>query len=113
MATRSTINVRISKSEILSIYCHFDGYIIDVGNKLFNHYDTLEKAKQLVNMGDMSFLKETIEESQFYHRDAHEELNIFIARSVEDINEQQYNYLFEGGKWTVNGIDLQSVLKTK
>ena len=43
-----------SKTTILSVYCHYDGYPSFNGKVLRDFYDTKEKASQLINGGNMS-----------------------------------------------------------
>ena len=56
MSTRSRIGLELSDGSILSIYCHFDGYPEFNGVKLVEHFDTYEKVKELIDMGDISCL---------------------------------------------------------
>ncbi len=63
MGTRSAIIVKVG-SKYKGIYCHWDGdpdgKEAGVGFHLFNHYNTLEKVKALVELGDLSTLKENL-----------------------------------------------------
>ena len=60
MATRSRIAIENQDGTVQSIYCHFDGYIDGVGKRLFNRYDR-EKLKSLIELGDISSLGESTE----------------------------------------------------
>jgi len=54
MGTRSRIGTRLSDGSILSAYHHFDGYPHWLGRQLRDHYNTTEKAQELIDGGDMS-----------------------------------------------------------
>lgn len=102
MATRSTISVRHKDGTYESVYCHFDGYIMGVGKKLLRYYNTYEKVVELVSLGNLSSLSETIPNSSFYCRDENESFSSnFFINEVEfsNANFQQCNYLFKNNKW--------------
>ena len=63
MGTRSNIAYKKSTGEIVSMYCHYDGYPEYNGVVLETHYNTKEKARALVDNGYQSALKETVEKS--------------------------------------------------
>ena len=54
MATRSRIGIQLSDGSILSSYHHWDGYPSWLGRILETHYNTKEKASELIDGGDMS-----------------------------------------------------------
>lgn len=116
MATRSTITVYDNKM-YTSIYCHFDGYPSGVGAILNSHYNTLDKAKELVGLGNISVLGENLNppanvhhsfENQVkgvtvaYHRDrgeAWEDNKPDVFANIGQLSAQDYNYLFKDDKW--------------
>lgn len=61
MATRSNIGVLQDDGTIKAIYCHWDGDPEHVGATLANHYDSHEKASELIALGDISSLSTTLE----------------------------------------------------
>jgi len=63
MATRSSIGARQKDGTIKEIYCHWDGYPECVGATLAEHYTDPEKVAQLLDLGDLSSLENTIEET--------------------------------------------------
>lgn len=102
MSTRSRINYVQEDGTYKSIYCHFDGYPSHNGYILYKHYTTLESVKALVELGDMSSLAETVENSIFYMRDREEE-NVPAIVTDEPTGEA-YSYVFKDGKWSVAGF---------
>lgn len=98
MATTSTIAVQHADGSVSQIYCHFDGYLSGVGKKLLAHYNTLEQAEALVAMGGASCIRETLETSEFYHRNSREELTVEKYSSWADyfLNActEGYDYVF-------------------
>lgn len=128
MSTNSTITVRTSPTERKSIYCHWDGYLSWNGNMLFNHYNTIEKATALVELGYLSSLRENLEPKDgvhtfenpqnnvcvFYGRDRGESnFQAKVLTNEENIDKQSYNYLFEDGKWYCNGKELTAEMVTE
>ena len=117
MSTNSTISYYDETTDtIKGIYCHWDGYIEYLGLMLHQHYNTLEKVKELVSMGSASSIDENIghkvdfykrdeykDQCIFYSRDRNEDLRIFEFEDYDDMLEQhgqEFNYLFIDGEWT-------------
>jgi hypothetical protein len=96
------------------IYCHFDGYIDTVGKRLNDFYNQPEQVKELIALGDLSSLGETLKKTVAFHRDRNEDLFIAHGKTVEDVEKQidhsGYVYLF-GGSWTVNNKPLSEMLE--
>jgi hypothetical protein len=90
MSTRSRIAIENQDGTVQSIYCHFDGYIDGVGTKLFNHYDR-EKLKSLIELGDISSLGESTENTVAYARDRGEDLHSTGYLCVEGLFENGFN----------------------
>ena len=86
MSTRSRIAIEKQDGAVKSIYCHFDGYVDGVGKVLFEHYDK-EKLEKLIELGDISVLKESTENTVAYHRDRGEDLHTTSYLSVEGLFE--------------------------
>lgn len=63
MSTRCRIGVELPNGKIKSIYCHHDGYLSWVGKMLKEHYQDYQKVLKLVELGDISSLHETVEET--------------------------------------------------
>jgi hypothetical protein len=107
MSTRSRIGLVRENGEVISIYCHFDGYPEGVGLKLIENYTDKDKVIDLMKLGSISSLCSTLEETEkesYFTRG--EEKNIYFSFSKEDILEntkrdvfEEYLYLFENGKW--------------
>jgi hypothetical protein len=108
MATRSRIAIENQDGTVDSIYCHFDGYVEGVGKTLFNHYDQ-EKLEKLLELGNISVLKESTEDTVAYCRDRGEDLHFKTFKDVEDLFENGFNsseeYVYcltKHGIWLVN-----------
>jgi hypothetical protein len=56
MSTRSRIGLELTNGSVISIYCHFDGYSEFNGVKLVEHFNSYEKAAELIDLGDISCL---------------------------------------------------------
>lgn len=119
MATRSAIIVKVGNSDYRGVYCHNDGYPKGVGKTLKENFNTLELAKELIELGDLSCVAgctriKPLGEHTFqnpekgtvlaYHRDRGEEYHApekgsmwsIVAREID----HEYAYVFEDGVWT-------------
>ena len=54
MATRSRIGIQLKDNSVLSAYHHWDGYPEWLGKTLVKHFNSKEKASELIDGGDMS-----------------------------------------------------------
>ena len=118
MATRSNIAMKTLEGKIVSVYCHWDGYVANNGRILLENYTDIEKIEALVALGSISSLGEQIGEAQdfddrstqkdewtlFYSRDRGEQLSI---QEYDDIpswiaDMEEYAYLWNGQDWLVN-----------
>ena len=64
MSTRSVIGI-CHGDVVKSVYCNCDGYLSGVGKLLQEHYDS-PKANQLVALGNISILGETLGEKHAF-----------------------------------------------
>lgn len=121
MSTRSRIGILNPDGSVKTIYCHSDGYPEHQFPILTQHYSTIEKVKELLNLGDISTLGERIapnsdEEHTFenrvkdvtvaYHRDRGEPMTAaFCHRSIDALKASDWSidwfYLFDAkkGEW--------------
>ena len=53
MSTRSRIGILLPDDSILSVYHHWDGYPEWLGVTLKQHFNTYEKASELIDGGNM------------------------------------------------------------
>lgn len=59
MGTRSRIAIRNTDNTYTSVYCHWDGYPSHHG-PILQHYDTEEKVRALLALGNLSALRKEI-----------------------------------------------------
>jgi hypothetical protein len=114
MSTRSHIGKQLEDGSIKYIYCHFDGYEAGVGVTLKEHYTDEAKVDELLELGDLSYLRPEIGEKQdfddrsthndnwclAYGRDRREKNT--KAKTTTDTSEFTYQghaYLFVSGEW--------------
>ena len=117
MATRSRIGIELSDGSILSIYCHYDGYPEFNGVKLIENFNTLDKVKELIDLGDISCLwtnsgwdNETLEETgplpySARGEDCPPRHDADLCEYLLSINAEEYHYLFRNGKWVCYEIN--------
>ena len=112
MATRSTIAMEFADGTVEQIYCHWDGYLEHNGKILFNHYVDPYKTRELIDMGGISSLCNTIEETKqgAYHFWRGEELRVEKFNDFQDYlahhQYEEYEYILrKDGHWYVQAHD--------
>ncbi|MDL2274393.1 hypothetical protein LJC34_07650 [Oscillospiraceae bacterium OttesenSCG-928-G22] len=118
MSTNAVISIK-DHDKYRAIYCHWDGYVEHTGNVLASHYNTIEKAEQLISLGDISFLDKHVApeggvEHTFekpldgvtiaYHRDRGEPLRgprefMSLSQMIRSFSSCTYIYVCEAGQW--------------
>ena len=63
MSTRSNI-VYDTGNSVRAVYCHHDGYLDHNGRILFEHYNSEDEVEALIELGDFTSLKPTVEETR-------------------------------------------------
>ena len=66
MSTRSFIAKQIGKDAYLTVYCHSDGYLTYTGALLLDCYNTPEQVDELLKLGDLSYLAESLHPNPDY-----------------------------------------------
>ncbi len=118
MSTNATVTIK-NKKGYETIYTHWDGYLKNNGSILLKHYKTAKKVQALIDLGYVSVLRESIlcpeghsfdnpaaDCTVFYGRDRGEDevLADEIQETFEECRKEEFNYLFEDGKWFVQGF---------
>lgn len=119
MATRSNIGIKNTDGSIEMIYCHWDGYPSHHLPILTGHYNTEDKVRELLALGDISSLAERVKPNEnevhtynkaiddvvvAYHRDRGEELHSAIKYPNLDAalsDKEEYVYIFEDNEWRI------------
>jgi hypothetical protein len=120
MSTNSRIAILNENNSVESVYCHWDGYLSNNGNILFNHYKDEAKVRELIALGQISSLEKNVKPigsshsfenketgcTVAYHRDRGEDLRIDKHISLIDwqrhSERREYNYIYIDGKWYYN-----------
>jgi hypothetical protein len=111
MGTRSRIGIMNDDGSIRSIYCHWDGYLSYNGVILYTSYNTKEKVNQLVDLGGLSSLDDTLDKTISYHNWRGEEIRIETHKNLDDFFSffketwEEYAYIFVDGEWWYYCID--------
>ncbi|MGM9875706.1 MAG: hypothetical protein ACI310_00555 [Bacilli bacterium] len=126
MGTRCGIAIKQKDNTYKSISCQSDGYLEHTGLILYKDYSEPLKVELLLNLGDISVLKEhifpdTTKEHTFdnrqddvtvaYHRDRGERLRFNVFNNKEELikdssmSDQKYLYIFENGKWEFADVE--------
>lgn len=120
MATRSAIIEKLPDGTYRGIYCHYDGYLSYNGKVLREHYADPAKVSALIELGEISVLRERVEPvgphsfcdreegvTVAYHRDRGEDYLVIRDRTAEAVADRighdGHVYVFEDGRWSHNG----------
>lgn len=93
------VNVE-TNGNYMGIYCHHDGYVEGVGKELLEHYNSYDKAKNLIIPGNCSSVHSSDAD---YYTDYGE---TYERNKPKMYNEnpgvmQEYLYVFENNEWFV------------
>ena len=93
---------KLKGNAIMATYCHYDGYLNGVGNKLLAYYSDPQSAYDLSKVGYISSLHETTEESikQSNWSPQTPEFYSCIDEYKEGIDNVDFLYLYDLGKKT-------------
>ena len=102
MSTRSMIAVQDADGACYAVYCHFDGYVSHMGDMLVCNFNSMEKAADLVNEGELrsimpsedgvklTHFEEDFEKREIeYYNNVEEMLNLFKS------SDREYIYLWD------------------
>jgi hypothetical protein len=99
MGTRSTIALEFADGTVQQVYCHWDGYLDHNGKILQEHYTNPFKVRDLIDLGAMSSLRETVDGSKegAYAHSRSEELMINKYEDAADYfaecQQEEYDYI--------------------
>jgi hypothetical protein len=109
MGTRSRIGILLADKSILSVYCHWDGYPEFNGVKLEEHFNSYEKASELIDGGNISCLwtnagwnNETLPETgplYYSSRGEVSEPRYDLSLKTYLANGEEYAYIFMDEQW--------------
>ena len=109
MATRALIGYLNSDNTITTTYNHYDGYPENLGKALDRHYDTDERAKEIANMGYVSFVEPVNGDIEANNKSApitvgDEDLISSLQYFKEQADGTDYAYLYIPGlgDWVVS-----------
>jgi len=100
--TPSTISVQL-ENEVRTIYSNRWGEPDLQYGILSDHYDSQELAEGLVNLGDISMLKNDIYSTRYYTRDCNADGCSYVSsKNLNEVKDkEQYHYFWDGGSWSV------------
>lgn len=104
MSTRARIGVQLESGEIKSIYVWRDGAPDVLGEILAEHYESREKATELVAHGNLIDIDTTIVKCNFEQPSANSDTaqrthKTFAAYQREQEDDILYKYIFRDGVW--------------
>lgn len=118
MSTTARISIEEKNGDRKSIYLHWDGYVERAGVILQLAYNTADKVRELISLGNLSILGCRINPSSSSHSFDTPEDNVCVAYHRdrgEDLefwdSEQDFNYLFDVKDrcWYIEDCDKSTV----
>ena len=95
MATRSRIGIQLADESILSVYHHWDGYPEWLGRILKTHYNSRDKAAELIDGGDMSTCWNDNNEPEYYSARGQDCPPYLDANKYEYLADgEEYSYIY-------------------
>jgi hypothetical protein len=108
MSTRARIAIKNADGSFASIYTHSDGCPEYQGDILLTHYNTQDKVRELIDLGDMSSLDTTPDECSTYRRrDPTDNVDPIVSPDVRDLrlltqdSGGEWLYVFDNDTWYV------------
>lgn len=101
MATRSRIGMRLPNKNIISIYCHYDGYPDGVGKTLKQFYAENGLVEKLISKGNLRELNSKLMDNEEVPYSGGGK----ISRNENDFRNHcvfcgaEYAYIWNGSKW--------------
>ena len=110
MSTRSRIGLELTDGSILSVYHHWDGYTSWLGRILQTHYNSYEKASELIDGGDMSlcWTDDRWDDSGVkgvygpnYYSLRGDDSPPRLDKDMDEFfaDSEEYSYIFRNGNW--------------
>ena len=110
MSTRSRIGLELSDGSVLSVYHHWNGYTSWLGRILQTHYNSYEKASELIDGGDMSlcWTDERWDDSGVkgvygpqYYSQRGDDSPPRLDKNMDEFfaDGEEYSYIFRNGNW--------------
>ena len=123
MATRALVGYLNPDNSITTTYNHYDGYPENLGKALDRHYDSDAKAKEISNMGYISFVEPVNGDIESNNKKAPVtigggELISSLQYFKEEASECDYAYLFIpsiiGGDWVMSptAVNMETFVDT-
>ena len=98
MATRSRIGIELSDGSVLSSYHHWDGYPSWLGRILTTHYNSKDKASDLIDGGDMSVCWNDDHKPEYYGTDCPPSL-MTKKEYLDKLRNEEFAYIFTSAGW--------------
>ena len=93
------IGLQQEDGKIRAIYCHYDGYPEGVGQTLADYYATTERVEALLDLGNLSYLRQELGEKQdFNNRKTHNEnWSLAYGRDRGETEQEAQEFDYVGG----------------
>ena len=88
MSTSAAIGIKLPDGSVKAIRLNWDGYVAHAGAILGGWYKTAEAVNDLIALGDLSEINETVESCVAYHRDRGEQYR--LPRTFASVEDYQY-----------------------
>ena len=98
MGTRSTIAIEFADNSVSQVYCHWDGYLDNNGQILSQNYMDPFVVRELIDLGDFSSLRESVEETRegaYSERgeDCSARRYMDVTEYFDECQQEEYDYI--------------------
>lgn len=104
-STRCNIAIKHQNGQIESIYCQGSDVIDNTEFYLLTYYNTSEKVRELVNLGNIRTLCENIEDTETYKQFYTKNIEEYKTRINDDTSEEERNIWYASIGRTLCCID--------
>ena len=102
MSTNASISIMNKGGSMETIYNHWDGYLEGLGNMLLTHYTSEEKVRELIALGNVSYVDCMVNPSTTTHSFENPEKDVTVAygrdRGETDQEAKQFDSFVEYSK---------------
>lgn len=107
MSTHASISIQNDDGTVDSINVFYHGYLEGVGEILLDHYNDEGSIRDLIEEGNVKTLHPQLAWTTFLNEPKKKNVDL------EDINHQEYNYLFIEGRWVSDHGELADEVKDR
>lgn len=88
---------------VVGIRCDLNGSLDDLGLYLYLYYNTEEKARNLIKLGNLVKVEKDLDKVVSKHKETGEPITGIKAKNLQNLVRGTYTYVFMRGEWYYAG----------